>query len=144
MSILTGTRRLEDRTVVRRIGALTGFEAATLVVASLLHLSGSVQGRSTPFNPEHAGVAEAIIGTVLACGAVAMLRMSPRRRAVALTTTGFAIVGFLVGLNFTARGGHLPDVAYHVIILPLLVGSLLVLLRLGPSATNEKVKSPHP
>jgi hypothetical protein len=54
-----------DQNVGRRVAALMGFEAATLVVGSLLHLSGSVQGRSEPFNPEHAGVAEAVIATVL-------------------------------------------------------------------------------
>jgi hypothetical protein len=109
-------------------------EAATLAVASALHLSGSVQGRSAPFNAGHAGVAEAIIGGVLAAGAVVMFRAPARARAAGLATTGFAIAGFLVGLNFTARGGHLPDIAYHITMLPVLIGSLIVLVRVGPSA----------
>jgi hypothetical protein len=118
-----------DRTITRRVAALMVFEAATLAVASAMHLSGNVQGRSLPFNPDHAGVAEAIIGIVLAAGAVIMFRAPARARAVGLAATGFAIVGFLVGLNFTARGGHLPDVAYHVIMLPVLIGGLIALLR---------------
>jgi hypothetical protein len=118
-----------DRTITRRVAALMIFEAATLAVASAMHLSGNVQGRSLPFNPDHAGIAEAIIGIVLAAGAVVMFRSPARAPAVGLAATGFAIVGFLVGLNFTARGGHLPDVAYHVIMLPVLIGGLIALLR---------------
>jgi hypothetical protein len=64
-----------------------------------------------------------------------MFRAPARARTVGLATTGFAIVGFLVGLNFTARGGHLPDVAYHITMLPVLIGSLIVLLRAGPTAS---------
>ena len=50
-------------------------------------------------------------GAVLLVGAVAMIRKPERARTIGLTGTGFAILGFLVGLNMTARGGHLPDVA---------------------------------
>jgi hypothetical protein len=135
VSVLTRRGQLADRTVIRRVAVLMVLEAATLAVASALHLSGSVQGRSTPFNADHAGVAEAIIGAVLAAGAVVMFRAPAQARTVGLATTGFAIVGFLVGLNFTARGGHLPDVAYHITMLPVLIGSLIVLLRAGPTAS---------
>ena len=107
------------------------FEAATLAVASALHLSGHVHGRSEPFDADHAGIAEAVIGAVLAGGAVAMLRAPARARTAGVAATGFAIVGFLVGLSITARGGRLPDVAYHVIVLPLLIAGLIVLLRAG-------------
>ena len=130
MSLLTRRGRLADRTVIARVAALMVVEAATLAVASALHLSGSVQGRSAPFNAGHAGVAEAIIGGVLAAGAVVMFRPPAPGRS----TTGFAIAGFLVGLNFTARGGHLPDIAYHITMSPVLIGSLIVLVRVGPSA----------
>jgi hypothetical protein len=119
-----------------------GVEAATLVVGSLLHLSGSVQGRSEPFNAEHAGIAEAVIAAVLAGGAVAMVRHPRHVRAVGLATNGFAIAGFLLGLSFTTRGGHLPDVAYHLIVLPVLLGSVVVLLRLGPPATSGQTNRP--
>jgi hypothetical protein len=46
MSIPTQSRQLVDRTVIRRVAALMLFEAATLGVASALHLSGNVHGRS--------------------------------------------------------------------------------------------------
>jgi peptidoglycan/LPS O-acetylase OafA/YrhL len=131
VSILTQPGTLDDRTVVRRIGALMVFEAATLAIASVLHLSGDVHGRSKPFNADHAGLAEAIIGVVLACGAGMLLRAPDRARNIGLAATGFASIGFAVGLNFTARGGDIPDVAYHVTLLPVLIGSMVVLLRVG-------------
>ena len=55
--------------------------------------------------------------------------MPARARTIGLAATGFATAGFLLGLNFTARGGHLPDVAYHVVMLPVLIGGLIALLR---------------
>jgi hypothetical protein len=107
------------------------FESTTLAVASALHLSGVVHGRSAPFNGIHAGAAEAVIGAVLAGAAIAMFRAPALARTIGLAATGFAIIGFLVGLRFTAFGGHIPDVAYHVILLPVLVASMIVLLRAG-------------
>jgi hypothetical protein len=124
---------------IRPIAVLMVFVACTLAVASYLHLAGGVQGRSAPFSASGAGVAEAIIGAVLAAGAVVMLRAPARARAVGLAATGFATVGFLVGLLFTALGGHRPDLAYHLIVLPVLIGSLIVLLRggeAGGASTN--------
>jgi hypothetical protein len=128
MSIVKERGALGNRRGIRTIAASMIFVAATLAVASLLHLSGHVHG-SRPFDADHAGIAEAIIGIVLASAATVMLRAPLRARAVGLAANAFAIVGFLVGLNFTARGGHVPDVVYHIIFLPVLVGILIVLLR---------------
>jgi hypothetical protein len=105
--------------------------AASLVVASLAHLSGNVHGRGEPFNARHAGVAEAIIAVVLGGGALALRRGSGSARSIGLASAGFAVAGFFVGLNFTARGGDLPDIAYHVTVLPVLVGTVVALVRLG-------------
>ena len=120
---------LGNRSVTRLVAGLMLFEAATLAVASALHLAGGVQGRSAPFDPDGAGIAEAIIGVVLVAAAVIMLRSPAHARAVGIAATSFAIAGFLLGLNFTARGGHLPDIAYHVVMLPILAGGLIALLR---------------
>jgi hypothetical protein len=114
---------------LRRIATLMAAIAVSLGIASVLHLSGSVHGRSEPFDAEHAGIAEAVIGIVLAGAAVAVVRLPEHARAIALAAIGFATVGFVIGLNFTVRGGHRPDVLYHVAILPLLIGSLVVLVR---------------
>jgi hypothetical protein len=76
----------------RKTATVMGFVAATLAVASALHLSGNVHGRGEPFDATHAGVAEAIIAAVLAGGAIAMFRSrsTARARTVGLATTGFA------------------------------------------------------
>jgi hypothetical protein len=115
----------------QKIGMLMGFEVATLVVISFLHLSGNIHGGSKPYDPDQAGIAEAVIGVVLACGAAALLLAPARGRFVALSSVGFAILGFLVGLGFTVRGGTVPDVLYHTIMLPILLLTFVALVRAG-------------
>jgi peptidoglycan/LPS O-acetylase OafA/YrhL len=117
------------RSTMQVIGVLMAVEAVSLAIASTLHLTGVVHGRSDPFDATRAGIAEAIIGAVLLSGAVIMLRAPERARTFAVVVNGFAIAGVVVGLNFTARGGHLPDVLYHVALLPVLVATLVVLVR---------------
>jgi hypothetical protein len=123
-SIREGTRH--PRRVGRRIAALIGFAAATLAVISLLHLAGFLGGGSRPFRPTGAGIAEAVIGLALAYGAATLLRGA---RSIALATTGLAILGVVVGLNFTVRGGDAIDIAYHATMLPLLLLTMVVQLR---------------
>ena len=105
------------------------FEAATLAVAAAMHLSGNVHGRGRPFDADHAGIAEVIIGVLLAAGAVALLRVPARARTTGIVCNVIAAAGFANGLSMTARGGDLPDIAYHVIVLPLLIGSVVALAR---------------
>jgi hypothetical protein len=105
------------------------FEAATLAVVASLHLGGVLDGGSEPFDPTAAGIAEAIIGVALAAGAAGFLRRSARAREIAVATTLFAIAGFVLGLTFTVRGGGGIDIAYHAAMLPLLLLTLIVLLR---------------
>jgi hypothetical protein len=106
-----------------------GFEVLTLAVVSTLHLGRTLGGGSRPFNPRAAGIAEAVIGIVLAAGLIALLLDSRGGRRVALAATAFAIVGFLVGLTFTIQGGDPFDVAYHAVMLPVLVVTAIGLLR---------------
>jgi hypothetical protein len=75
------------RTVDRRIGMLMAFVAATLAVGAFVHLAGyTPAGSKPPFDASHAGVAEAIIGVVLAsaaspsCGPAAEHGRSPSPR----------------------------------------------------------------
>ncbi len=116
---------------------LTAVVAGSLAAASALHLSGHVSGRSAPFDADHAGIAEALIGMVLAGAAIMLWRGGARARTAGLFATGFAVAGFLWGLNITARGGHWPDIAYHLSVLPLLIVSFVVLLRL-PAARGRR------
>ena len=110
----------------RRISRLMIFEAATLVVASTIHLSGADQGGGTPFSPNRAGIAEAVIAVVLIAGVVALGRGA---RGLAIASVVFAVAGFLVGLSMTVRGGAAVDVAYHAIMLSILLLTLVQLVR---------------
>src|SRR5919204_681518 len=116
---------------MRRTAAVMGFVSATLAAMSALHLSGILGGGAEPFDPTHAGVAEAAICIALALGVFAVLRGSTWARSAAVASTVFAIAGFVVGLNFTVRGGGVVDIAFDATILPLLllVAAALLLRR---------------
>ncbi len=128
---------------VPAVALMTGIVAVSLVVASTLHLSGGVSGRAKPFNPDAAGLAEAVIGVVLAVAAFALWRSRERARALGLAALGFAIAGFCLGLTITSRGGHWPDIAYHASVLPVLALAFVVLLRApGASGTTQTTGAP--
>lgn len=110
---------------------MMGLEAASLLAASLLHLTGFAHGHARPFTATGAGIAETVIGIVVACGAIALLRPGARGRGTALAVTAFAIIGVLYGLSITTQGGDLPDIVYHVTLLPLLIATFALLLRTG-------------
>ncbi len=111
------------------VGVLMLVETTALAVAAWLHLAGHVEGRAAIFDPHDAGIAEALIAAVLAVGAFELLRRGRAARTIGIVTNGFAIAGFLVGLSITARAGHAPDIAFHVVVLPLLVVSVIALAR---------------
>ena len=113
----------------RRIAALMTFEAATLAVFAVLHLSGVLRPGSGASNGYGAGFAEAIICLALVLGLRALVRSPARGRVTALAATGFAILGFIVGLRFTVHGGAPIDLIYHVTMFPVLVATALMLGR---------------
>jgi hypothetical protein len=110
------------------------FVAGTLGVVSGLHLTGAIAGASKSFDPQNAGVAEAVIGTVLAAGTVAVYRQHVRARTIGLSALLFAIVGFVVGITITTQGGDAFDIAYHATMLPVLVATAWLLWSLGRRA----------
>ena len=95
---------------------------------SSLHLSG-VLGESKPFDPSAAGIAEALICVALASAALVICRAPDRARPYALGAVGFAIAGFVVGLNFTVRGGSRADLAYHATMLPILLFTMVLMIK---------------
>jgi hypothetical protein len=127
--------------------------AATIGTASYLHLDGQIPLGFTTITGEHfsrVSVPEAIIGAVLAAGAV-IVTMAPRRaRAVARGVVGFAVLGVLAGLGFVlaSSAGVLPvtvtgeqphvaaDLAYHLSVLVVLLAALLALTRPGFSGAR--------
>jgi hypothetical protein len=130
-----------NRPVQQSIAILIGLEALTLAIMSVLHLTGILAGGTSPFNRTHAGIAEVVICVVLIGGAAALVGSPPHGRAVALGTLGFAILGVIVGLNFTIQGGDAIDIAYHATLLPLLLVTLVALWR-GPAAHPQAPPAP--
>ena len=121
---------------------MMGFVALTLAVISPLHLSGALGGGTKPFNPTAAGIAEALIAAVLTAGALALARDTARSPGAAIAATAFAIIGFLVGLSFTVRGGDAIDIAYHATMLPLLLLTLAILFQNRRPARLGYLKPP--
>jgi len=111
----------------RGIATLMTAEAASLLVMSAIHLSRSER---------NSGIPEAIICVVLAVGAAMVYRGTPRWREIALGTVGFAIAGFLLGLSFTAGGGDVANLAYHATVLPVLIATFIIALRVRELPTT--------
>jgi hypothetical protein len=136
-AIQTSTERGEGRYRVRPwFGSLMGFEAATLVIASILHF-GVIKSATE----RNAAIPELIIAIVLAVGATAVFRAPARAWGIAIGTSCFATVGVLYGLSVTASG-HGPDktanVTYHVFILTVLVIGLVLMIVSGARARGDK------
>lgn len=119
-----------DRIDEARIAALMIFEAATLAIASALHLAAG------GIKLDGAGVPEVIICVVLVAGAVRLWRLGSGGRSFAVGATAFAIFGFIVGLASTITSGSAFDLGYHLIMLPILITTLLLLRR--PSSRSSR------
>jgi multisubunit Na+/H+ antiporter MnhB subunit len=104
------------------------FEAATFVVASLIHAGVPVGG----YEHHEAHLAEAVIALVLIV-ALALTWIRPAwTRAAGVGGQGFALLGTMVGLFTIAVGvgpRTVPDVAYHIGIVAVLVWGLFVAWR---------------
>lgn len=94
--------------------------AVTFLIASLVH-SGLMGGLGVHDRFDGATVPELVIGVVLLAGAVPVLARLRRARPFAAVAVGFAVVGTIVGLNFTLPTGRAGDIAYHVAILVALL-----------------------
>lgn len=113
----------------RFIAGLMVAQAVSLAVMGALHISGTVHPASgVEFR---AGVSEVVISVVMLWGASSMARRGAAGYKVALGTTLFAIAGFIFGLTITIRSGYIPDITYHVIVLPTLFVSLVLIWRAG-------------
>ena len=80
---------------------------------------------------------------VLLAGAAALFRDPVRGRTAALGAVGFAIFGFIVGLTFTISGGAAIDLAYHAVMLPILIATAVEASRHpGGEAHPESISLP--
>ena len=114
--------------VRNRIRIFMLFEAATFVVASLIHAGLLVAG----YEHHEAHLAEAVIALVLIVALTLTWIRPAWTRAAGLGGQGFALLGTLVGLFTIAVGvgpRTVPDVAYHIGIVAVLIWGLLVAWR---------------
>lgn len=106
------------------------FEAATFIVAALIHRGFLVEG----YEHRQAHIAESIIGAVLFGGLLLSLFISAWTRKAGLVVQAFALLGTLVGIFAIVVGigpRTVPDVICHVAIVPVLIAGIVVAKRAG-------------
>jgi hypothetical protein len=121
--------------VIRTIRAFLLFEAATFVLAAMVHFGVLLDG----YEHRQARIAESVIAVVLLAGlALTWINVGWTRRA-GIATQAFALLGTLVGLFTIAVGvgpRTVPDIIYHVAIVAVLVWGLVVAKRTPSPVTN--------
>jgi hypothetical protein len=103
-------------------------EASTFVAAAAIHFGALVEG----YHHQRAGTAETVIAIVLLAGLALTWRQPPWPRRAAIGAQAIAALGVLVGLFTIAVGigpRTIPDLAYHLAILAVLVVGLALALR---------------
>lgn len=121
-------RGLEGGDMIRTTRIIIGVAAASLIVASLIHLGVLMDGYSL----QQVGRSEAVIGTGMLVG-LALTWLSGRKGLWAgVASLSFGLLGALVGL-FTIVVGERPsafgDVLYHLSLVAVLVAGLVVASR---------------
>ena len=104
------------------------FEAATYVGAALVHFGILIGG----YEHRAAGSAESVIAAVLLAGLATTWLAPAVTRGTGLAAQTFALLGTLVGLFTIAIGvgpRTVPDLAYHVSIVAVLIWVLVVAKR---------------
>jgi hypothetical protein len=121
--------------MMHAIRLLLLFEAATFIVAALIHRGHIVEG----YGHQRAHIAESVIAAVLFGGFLLSLFMKVWTRNVAIVVQAFAIVGTLIGI-FTIIVGvgprTVPDIVYHIAIICVLVAGFIVARRLPVAVEN--------
>lgn len=106
-------------------------EAATFAIAALIHSGVLITG----YAHQQAAIAEGVITLVLLVGvAVTWIRPAWLWHA-GVAAQGFALLGTLVGMFTIAVGigpRTIPDIAYHIGIVIVLVWGLRVTMRARP------------
>ena len=113
-------------------------EAASFTAASLVHSGVWI----TSYEHAQASLAEGVIAAVLFAGLGFSLVRQDWTRPVGLAAQGFALLGTLVGLFTIAIGvgpRTVPDLAYHALIVVVLVWGLIVAARAGSPITGRRI-----
>lgn len=124
----------------RGVARLLGIAALTFWIASAIHVGVTIPLGFATVSDLFPGAAipEAVVGAVVAAGALALWSGRAAARGIALGTTTFAILVTLYGLSVTMRAGRAADVAYHVSVLVVLAGSLGLLVSRAPGRIPER------
>jgi hypothetical protein len=104
------------------------FECVAFFVAALTHFGVLVNG----YEHGKAGTAESVIAFVLLIGLILTLISPQSMRGIRLVVQGFALVGTLAGIFIVVIGigpRTIPDITYHVVIVPVLVWGLVTTSR---------------
>jgi peptidoglycan/LPS O-acetylase OafA/YrhL len=114
-----------EELMTRRGGlrSLLALEALMFLVAAAIHLGALAEG----YGHRRAGTAETVIAVVLLAGLACTWGKPPWPRNAAVAVQAFALLGVLVGLFTIAVGvgpRTVPDVAYHLVVLGVLVVGL--------------------
>lgn len=110
-------------------------EAAAFLLAAQIHFGNLIGG----YAHAKAGTAESVIATVLAAGLILGALRPAWVLTAAFAAQAFALLGTCVGLFTIAIGvgpRTIPDLAYHAVMISVLVWGLMVMRRsrLRPSA----------
>jgi hypothetical protein len=113
--------------MIRTVRVLIVVAAASLIVASLIHLEVLMEG----YRDQGAGIAEAVIGGVMLVGLAFTWLPGRRGRWAGVATLGFGLLGTLVGLFTVIIVGPstLPDLVYHVALTAWLIVGVTVAWR---------------
>jgi hypothetical protein len=124
-------RKVEVVPTRRAIRAFLAFEAATFIVAALVHF-----GILTNADPhEAAATGEGVIAIALAIGLALTWTGLLSVATVGILAQGFALFGTLVGILTIVAGvgpQSAPDIAYHVAISGVLIVGVVVASRRLP------------
>jgi hypothetical protein len=105
-------------------------EAASFIAASLVHAGVLITG----YEHQKARIAESVLASTLLAGAALTWVRPAWTRMAGLAAQGFALLGTMVGI-FTIVIGigprTVPDIAYHIVIVVVLVSGLVVAMRAG-------------
>jgi hypothetical protein len=121
--------------MVQTIRLFLLFEAATFVLASLIHAGVFISGYEHP----QARIAEGVIAAVLLAGLILSFVRQEWTRSIGLVAQGFAFLGTLVGVFTIAVGvgpRTVPDITYHILILAVLGWGLVIAARAHSYVTS--------